>query len=86
MKGRYIIMSKNFVRIPIAVTLEGSVLIELQDGESLETLDAEELETRALEAFDDDYDAFYERAEITDVEANGYAARYDDDDYDYDGD
>lgn len=79
-------MSKNFVRIPIAVTLEGSVLIELQDGESLETLDAEELETRALEAFDDDYDAFYERAEITDVEANGYAARYDDDDYDYDGD
>ena len=79
-------MSKNFVRIPIAMTLEGSVLIELQDGESLETLDAEELETRALEAFDDDYDAFYERAEITDVEANGYAARYDDDDYDYDGD
>ena len=77
-------MSKNFVRIPIAVTLEGSVLIELQDGESLETLDAEELETRALEAFDDDYDAFYERAEITDVEANGYAARYDDDDYDFD--
>lgn len=79
-------MSKNFVRIPIAVTLEGSVLIELQDGESLETLDAEELERRALETFDDDYDAFYERAEITDVEANGYAARYDDDDYDYDGD
>lgn len=79
-------MSKNFVRVPIAVTLEGSILIELQDGESLETLDAEELETRALEAFDDDYDAFYERAEITDVEANGYAARYDDDDYDYDGD
>ena len=79
-------MSKNFVRIPIAVTLEGSVLIELQDGESLETLDAEELETRALEAFDDDYDAFYERAEITDIEANGYSARYDDDDYDYDGD
>lgn len=79
-------MSKNFVRIPIAVTLEGSVLIELQDGESLETLDTEELERRALETFDDDYDAFYERAEITDVEANGYAARYDDDDYDYDGD
>ena len=75
-------MSKNFVRIPIAVTLEGSVLIELQDGESLETLDAEELETRALEAFEDDYDAFYDEAEITDVEANGYAARYDDDDDD----
>ena len=76
-------MSKNFVRIPIAMTLEGSVLIELQDGESLETLDAEELETRALETFDDDYDAFYDRAEITDIEANGNAARYDDDDYDY---
>ena len=79
-------MSKNFVRIPIAVTLEGSVLIELQDGESLEILDAEELETRALEAFDDDYDAFYDAAEIADIEANGNAARYDDDDYDYDGD
>ena len=76
-------MSKNFVRVPIAMTLEGSVLIELQDGESLETLEAEELETRALETFDDDYDAFYDAAEITDIEANGYSARYDDDDYDY---
>ena len=76
-------MNKNFVRIPIAMTLEGSVLIELQDGESLETLDAEELERRALETFDDDYDAFYDTAEITDIEANGYSARYDDDDYDY---
>lgn len=75
-------MSKNFVRVPIAVTLEGSVLIELQDGESLETLDAEELETRALEAFDDDYDAFYDAAEITDIKANGNSAQYDDDDYD----
>ena len=77
-------MSKNFVRIPVAITLEGSVLIDLQDGESLETLDAEELETRALEAFDDDYDAFYDAAEITDIDANGDGARYDDDDYDYD--
>ena len=76
-------MSKNFIRIPVAITLEGSVLIELQDGESLETLDAEELERRALEIFDDDYDAFYDTAEITDIEANGYSARYDDDDYDY---
>ena len=76
-------MSKNFVRIPITVTLEGSVLIELQDGESLETLDAEELETRALEAFDDDYDAFYDKAEITDIEANGNSAQYDDDEYDF---
>ena len=75
-------MSNNFVRVPITVTLEGSVLIELQDGESLETLDAEELETRALETFDDDYDAFYDAAEITDIEANGDAAQYDDDDYD----
>ena len=74
-------MSKNFVRVPITVTLEGSVLIELQDGESLETLDAEELERRALETFDDDYDAFYDRAEITDIEANGKSAQYDDDDY-----
>ena len=76
-------MSKNFVRIPITVTLEGSVLIELQDGESLETLVAEELERRALETFDDDYDAFYDTAEITDIDANGDGARYDDDDYDY---
>ena len=75
-------MSKNFVRVPIAVTLEGNVLIELQDGESLETLDAEELETRALEAFEDDYDAFYDEAEITDIKANGDSAQYDDDDYD----
>ena len=84
MKGRYIIMSKNLVRIPIAITLEGDVLIELQEGESLETLDTTELEKRAIAEFEYDYEEFYDSAEITDIDVNGDGARYDDDDYDYD--
>ena len=72
-------MSKNFVRIPIAVTLEASIVIELQDGESLETLDAEELEKRVLADFEYDYEEFCDIAEITDIEVNVDSARYCDD-------
>ena len=69
-------MSKNFVRIPIAITLEGSVLIELQDGESLETIDPMELEIRALENFDCNNNEFYAVAKEKSVRADGSHAWY----------
>lgn len=69
-------MSKNFVRIPIAITLEGSVLIELQDGESLETIDPMELEVRALENFDCNNNEFYAVAKEKSVRADGSHAWY----------
>lgn len=70
-------MSKNFVRVPITITLEGSVLIELQDGESLETIDPMELEVRALENFDCNNDEFYAVAKEKSVRADGSYAWYD---------
>lgn len=39
-------MSKKFVRVPMTVTLQGTVLVELQENESLETIDPMELEFR----------------------------------------
>ena len=69
-------MSKNFVRVPITITLEGSVLIELQDGESLETIDPMELEVRALENFDCNNNEFYAVAKEKSVRADGSHAWY----------
>lgn len=77
-------MSKKFVRVPILITLEGSVVVELQEGESLETLSTEELETRALNNFDGNDDEFYAVAEETNIEADGNHAWYEDDDDDED--
>ena len=70
-------MSKNFVRVPITITLEGSVLIELQDGENLETIDPMELEVRALENFDCNNNEFYAVAKEKSVRADGSHAWYD---------
>ena len=64
-------MNKNFVRVPITITLEGSVLIELQDGENLETIDPMELEVRALENFDCNNNEFYAVAKEKSVRADG---------------
>ena len=69
-------MSKNFVRVPITITLEGSVLIELQDGENLETIDPMELEVRALENFDCNNNEFYAVAKEKSVRADGSHAWY----------
>ena len=73
-------MSKKFVRVPVSITLEGSVLVELQEGESLETLSTTELEERALNNFDDNDDEFYSVAEETNIGADGKYAWYVDDD------
>ena len=79
-------MSKKFVRVPILITLEGSVVVELQEGESLETLSTEELGTRALNNFDGNDDEVYAVAEETNIEADGNHAWYEDDDDDEDDD
>ena len=70
-------MSKKFVRVPFSITLEGDVLIELQEGESLETLDKTELEKRAIAEFEYDYEEFYDSAEITETEVGVDYAYYD---------
>lgn len=79
-------MSKKFVRVPVSITLEGSVLVELQEGESLETLNTTELETRALTNFDSNDDEFYSVAEETNIGADGKYAWYIDDEDDEEDD
>lgn len=69
-------MNKNFVRVPITITLEGNVLIELQDGENLETIDPMELEVRALENFDCNNNEFYAVAKEKSIRADGNHAWY----------
>ena len=70
-------MSKKFVRVPVAITLEGDVLVELQENESLETLNQTELEKRASTKLRSDYDEFYDLAEITDTSIGVDYAYYD---------
>ncbi len=76
-------MSK-LVRVPLKITLDGSVVIELEDGERLESMSVEEIETRALSSFEDDYEGFLSIAEAEDIEADGSHAWYEDDDDDED--
>ena len=64
-------MSKKFVRVPMTVTLQGTVLVELQENESLETIDPMELEVRALENFDCNNNEFYAVAKEKSVRADG---------------
>lgn len=73
-------MSKKFVRVPMTVTLQGTVLVELQENESLETIDPMELEVRALENFDCNNDEFYAVAKEKSVGADGSNAYIIDDD------
>lgn len=69
-------MSKKFVKVPMTVTLQGSVLVELQENESLETIDPMELEVRALENFDCNNNEFYAVAKEKSVGADGSHAWY----------
>lgn len=73
-------MSKKFVRVPMTVTLQGTVLVELQENESLETIDPMELEVRALENFDCNNNEFYAVAKEKSVSADGSNAYIIDDD------
>ena len=69
-------MNKKFVRVPMTVTLQGTILVELQENESLETIDPMELEVRALENFDCNNDEFYAVAKEKSVRADGSHAWY----------
>ena len=69
-------MSKKFVRVPMTVALQGTVLVELQENESLETIDPMELEVRALENFDCNNNEFYTVAKEKSVRADGSHAWY----------
>lgn len=73
------------VRVPLKITLDGSVIIELEDGERLEKMSVEEIEARALASFEDDYDGFLSTAEAEDIEPDGshaYVIDNDDDEED----
>lgn len=59
------------VRVPLKITLDGSVVIELEDGERLAKMSVEEIEARALASFEDDYDGFLSTAEAEDIEPDG---------------
>ena len=69
------------VRVPLKITLDGSVVIELEDGERLAKMSVEEIEARALASFEDDYDGFLSTAEAEDLEPDGsHASVIDNDD------
>ena len=68
------------VRVPLKITLDGSVVIELEDGERLAKMSVEEIEARALASFEDDYDGFLSTAEAEDIEPDGSNAYIIDDD------
>ena len=73
------------VRVPLKITLDGSVVIELEDGERLAKMSVEEIEARALASFEDDYDGFLSTAEAEDLEPDGshaYVIDNDDDEED----
>lgn len=68
------------VRVPLKITLDGSVVIELEDGERLSKMSVEEIEARALASFEDDYEGFLSTAEAEDLEPDGSNAYIIDDD------
>ena len=68
------------VRVPFRITLDGSVVIELENGERLAKMSVEEIEARALASFEDDYDGFLSTAEAEDLEPDGSNAYIIDDD------
>lgn len=73
------------VRVPLKITLDGSVVIELEDGERLAKMSVEEIEARALASFEDDYEGFLSTAEAEDLEpdgSNAYVIDNDDDEED----
>lgn len=75
------------VRVPFKITLDGSVVIELEDGERLAKMSVEEIEERALASFEDDYENFLSTAEAEDLEPDGsHAYVIDEDNNDEDDD
>lgn len=76
------------VRVPLTITLDGSVDIVLEEGETLESLSSEEIESRALDALEDDYEHYESTAEMTeiDVDSTGAYVIDDKDNEDYDDD
>ena len=74
------------VRVPLKITLDGSVVIELEDGEKLKNMSVEEIEARAFASFEDDYEGFLSTAEAEDIEPDGSCAYAIDDDDDEDDD
>lgn len=76
------------VRVPLKITLDGSVDIVLEEGETLESLSSEEIESRALDALEDDYEHYESTAEMTDTDVDSTGAYViddeDDEDEDYD--
>ena len=59
------------VRVPFKITLDGSVVIELEDDEKLENMSVEEIEEKAMASFEDDYEGFLSTAEAEDLEPDG---------------
>ena len=74
------------VRVPFKITLDGSVVIELEDGEKLENMSIEEIEEKAIASFEDDYEGFLSTAEAEDLEPDGSNAYVIDDDDNEDND
>ena len=76
------------VRVPLTITLEGSVDIMLEDGETLESLNSEEIIERAINALEDDYEHYESTAEMTDtyVDTSGAYVIDDEDDSEEDED
>ena len=74
------------VRVPLKITLDGSVVIELEDDEKLKNMSVEEIEARALDVFEDDYEGFLSTADAEDIEPDGSCAYVIDDDEDDDED
>lgn len=76
------------VRVPLTITLDGSVDIMLEDGETLESLNSEEIIERAINALEDDYEHYERTAEMTDtyVDTSGAFVIDDEDDSEEDED
>ena len=76
------------VRVPLTITLDGSVDIMLEDGETLESLNSEEIIERAINALEDDYEHYENTAEMTDtyVDTSGAYVIDDEDDNEEDED
>ena len=70
------------VRVPLTITLDGSVDIMLEDGETLESLNSEEIIERAINALEDDYEHYESTAEMTDTELDVVGAYVIDDEDD----
>ena len=70
------------VRVPLTITLDGSVDIMLEDGETLESLNSEEIIERAINALEDDYEHYENTAEMTDTEVDVVGAYVIDDEDD----